>query len=222
MQVITARRLWIHDRQFVAVRMALTAPARVTGSFVGPGGVTVPGQTVKTPTRRAGITILRMPMHVTKAGTYVLHMHADGAGQTTDRTVTIHFSMQRPTSPLWQTVRPLTVVVIHGANVGPSRLAGGLGHGYRIDALADAALYTALDPISETAGAAVVVDLATVPMKSLSGLHALLPEVKIIGLTNSKALAKRARWLGVSAVLGKSASAAQVAATVKSLLHPQR
>ena len=44
MRIITVRRLWLHDRTFMAVRMSLTAPARVTGSFVGPDGAIVPGQ----------------------------------------------------------------------------------------------------------------------------------------------------------------------------------
>src|SRR4029077_18831788 len=38
MRIITVRRLWLKQRSFVAVRMALTAPARVTGIFVAPDG----------------------------------------------------------------------------------------------------------------------------------------------------------------------------------------
>ena len=53
MRIITARRLWLKGRPFIAVRMTLTAPARVTGNFVGPDGSIVRGQTIKTPTRRA-------------------------------------------------------------------------------------------------------------------------------------------------------------------------
>ena len=49
------------NRAFVAVRMSITAPARVTGNFVAPDGTIVPGQTIKTPTRHAGVTILRVP-----------------------------------------------------------------------------------------------------------------------------------------------------------------
>ena len=58
LRIITARRLWLKDRSFIAVRMTLSAPARVTGNFVGPDGSIVPGQTIKTPTRRAGVTRL--------------------------------------------------------------------------------------------------------------------------------------------------------------------
>ena len=86
MRILTARRLWLHGRSFVAVRMLLTAPARVTGFFVGPDGSIVPGQTIKTPTRHAGVTILRVPLRITKPGLYRLQMHAEGVGQTVNRT----------------------------------------------------------------------------------------------------------------------------------------
>ena len=148
LRILTAKRLWIDNRTFVAVRMALTAPARVTGSFVGANGVTVPGQTVKTPTRRAGITILRVPMHVTKPGVYRLEMHADGIGQVVDVSKTITFKQHRPASPLWQVSRPLRVVVIHGARTSLAGLNRALGHGYLVEKIADADLYTVVDPAS--------------------------------------------------------------------------
>ncbi|HXY80444.1 MAG TPA: SwmB domain-containing protein, partial [Gaiellaceae bacterium] len=219
LSILTARRLWIDDRTFVAVRLALTAPARVTGSFVGPNGRKVPGQTIKTPTRHAGITILRVPLHVTKPGVYRLQMHADGIGQVANRTARIAFVKRRPTSPLWQVVRPLRIVVIHGARAGTAGLSSALGRGYLVRTLADSELYTAVDPTSGTAGAAVVVDLGTVPMQTLIGLHALLPEVKIVGLTNDPAVAAYARTIGVDAVLGRSASGAEIAGVIVKALR---
>ncbi len=219
LRILTARRLWIDNRTFVAVRLALTAPARVTGSFVGPNGETVPGQTVKTPTRHAGITILRIPLHVTKPGTYRLQMHADGIGQVTNRTTTITFVKRRPASPLWQVTRPLRIVVIHGAGASPAGLGAALGRGYLVRPLADSELYTAVDPVSRTAAAAVVVDLGTVPMQTLIGLRALLPELKIVGLTNDPSIATYARTIGVNAVLAKSASGAKIADAIVKALH---
>ena len=68
MRIITVRRLWLKGRSFVAVRMTLTAPARVTGTFVAPDGSTVTGQSIKTPTRHAGATILRVPLRITQPG----------------------------------------------------------------------------------------------------------------------------------------------------------
>ena len=38
MRIMTVRRLWLAHRSFVAVRMSLTTPARVTGVFVAPDG----------------------------------------------------------------------------------------------------------------------------------------------------------------------------------------
>ena len=119
MRIITARRLWLKGRPFIAVRMTLTAPARVTGNFVGPDGSIVRGQTIKTPTRRAGVTILRVPMHITKLGLYKLQMHAVGAGQSVNRTARIRFSANRPASPVWTDVRPLRVAVVQGVKLRP-------------------------------------------------------------------------------------------------------
>jgi len=204
------------------VRMALTAPARVTGSFVGANGVTVPGQTVKTPTRRAGITILRVPMHVTKPGVYRLKMHADGIGQVVDVSTTITFKQQRPASPLWRVSRPLRVVMIHGARTSLAGLNRALGHGYLVEKIADADLYTVVDPASRTAASAVVVDLGTVPMQTLIGLRELLPELKIVGLTNDPSVARFARTVGANAVLGRSSSEATIAGAVVKTLHTPR
>jgi len=50
----TPRRLWLEGRRYMAVRIVLTAPARVTGSFVADDGTVIPGQVIKTPTRRSG------------------------------------------------------------------------------------------------------------------------------------------------------------------------
>jgi hypothetical protein len=63
------------------------------------------------------------------------------------------------------------------------------------------------------------VDLGTVPATTLATQHALLPELKIVGLTGSPARALSYRSVGVSAVLPRTASAATVAKTIKSLLR---
>ena len=114
MRIMTVRRLWLRNRSFVAVRMSLTAPARVTGVFVAPDGSRVPGQTIKTPTRHAGVTILRVPLRITQPGLYKLQMHAEGAGQVVNRTAKINFMPTRPRSPIWQD-GALRVAVVRGA-----------------------------------------------------------------------------------------------------------
>jgi hypothetical protein len=98
---------------------------------------------------------------------------------------------------------------------GLGSLGDRLGHGFFVRGVADSALYTVVDTKFPTAAAAVVVDLGTVPASTLATLHALLPEVKIVGLTGSPA---RALYY-VSAVLPRTASAATVAKTIKSLLR---
>jgi hypothetical protein len=64
-----------------------------------------------------------------------------------------------------------------------------------------------------------VVDLGTVPTYTLAVLHALLPEVKIVGLTGTPARSAYYRSIGVSAVLPRTASSARVAHAVKSLVR---
>jgi hypothetical protein len=218
MRILTVRRLWLHKRSFIAVRMSLTTPARVTGSFVGSDGSIVPGQTIITPTRHAGVTILRVPLRVTKPGLYRLQMHAESGGQVVNRTALIRFLAKRPASPVWQDVRPLRIAVVRGVK-GLGSLGDRLGRGYLVRGVADSALYTVVDTKFPTAAAAVVVDLGTVPPSTLATLHALLPEVKIVGLTGSPTRVLYYRSVGVSAVLPRTASAATVARTITSLLR---
>jgi hypothetical protein len=218
MRIITVRRLWLENRSFIAVRMSLTAPARVTGSFVAPDGSIVPGQTIKTPTRHAGVTLLRVPLHVTTPGIYRLQMHADGVGQVVNRTARIRFVATRPATPVWTDLRPLRVAVIHGVK-GMGSLHAKLGRGFVVRPVADAALYDVLDTGFRTAAMAVVVDLDTVPTRTLVSLHALLPEVRILGFSDDRAHAARYRRIGVSALLPRSTSPAAVSSMIKSLLR---
>jgi hypothetical protein len=215
MRIITVRRLWLHHRPFIAVRMTLTMPARVTGVFVAPDGSTVAGQSIKTPTRRAGVTILRVPLRITKTGLYRLQMHAEAAGQAVNRTAKINFVAAQPASPVWQD-GALRVAVIRGAG-GLGSLDRLLGKRFVVRRIADAALYDVLDTTYRTSAAAVVVDLGTVPIYTLVELHALLPEVKIVGLTATPARAAYYRSIGLSVVLPRTASPAQVAHAIKSL-----
>jgi uncharacterized repeat protein (TIGR02059 family) len=217
MRIITVRRLWLKDRSFIAVRMMLTAPARVTGTFVAPDGSTVGGQSIKTPTRHAGVTVLRVPLRITTPGLYKLQVHAEGAGQVVNRTAKINFMARRPASPLWQDGAP-RVAVVRGAK-GLEALDRALGKRFVVRRIADAALYDVVDTSYRTAAAVVVVDLGTVPGYTLSELHALLPEVKIVGLTATPAKSAYYRSIGVSAILPPTASSAQVALAVKSLVR---
>ncbi|MEP6812058.1 MAG: SwmB domain-containing protein, partial [Actinomycetota bacterium] len=217
MRIITVRRLWLENRAFVAVRMSLTGPARVTGSFVAPDGTIVPGQAIKTPTRHAGVTILRVPLTITKPGIYRLQMHAEGLGQVVNRTAKIRFLATKPASPVWQD-GAVRVTVVHGAQ-GLHSLGSALGGHFVVTRVTDAALYDAVDTKHPTAAAVVVVDLRTIPAYTLAGLHALLPEVKIIGLSATPSRAGAYRSIGVSAVLPGDASAALVAKTARALVR---
>ena len=98
-------------------------------------------------------------------------------------------------------------------------LGSRLGRRYAVEHIADAALYRVVDPASPTAAAAVVVDLASVPPYTLAELHALLPEVQIVGLGGSPAQAAYYRSIGVSTLMRRGSSAKRVAAAVRDALR---
>jgi hypothetical protein len=141
-------------------------------------------------------------------------MHAEGGGQAVDQTATIKFIATQPSSPVWQR-GAVRVAVIRGA--GALRALGSrLGGHFLVKRIADADLYRVVDAKSPTAAAAVVVDLSTVPPYTLAELHALLPEVRIIGLGGSPARAAYYRSIGISTLLPHGASAKRVAAAIRS------
>jgi|GEM_PF-5873558 len=216
LRIVTVRRLWLEHRSFIAVRLSITMPARVTGVFVAPDGTTVPGQVLKTPTRRAGVTILRVPLRIRMPGLYKLEIHAEGDGQVANRTAKIAFLAKRPASPIWQD-GAIRVAVVRGAGALPS-LERRLGSSFVVRRIGDAALYDVVDTSYRTAAAVVVVDLATVPTYTLAELHALLPEVQIIGI-GSPARSAYDRSIGVTTLLPRGATAAQLAQAVRDAIR---
>jgi hypothetical protein len=202
----------------MAVRIVVTAPARVTGSFLAPDGKVIPGQVIRTPTRHAGSTILRFPLRIDTPGVYRLQVHAEGLGQVAERTARIRFVMHRPASPIWQAAGPLRVAVISGLPLRTSVLRAALGRDYVVRPVSDSDLYSEVDPNDPRAAAAVIVDLASVPLRSLASLHALLPELRIIGLTSNSSTAAAARLVGVHAIVVHQSRPTVVTHVIKQLI----
>src|SRR5207245_7648971 len=109
-------------------------------------------------------------------------VHAEGLGQVAERTARIRFVMHRPASSIWQAAGPLRVAVISGLPLRTSTLRTALGRNYVVRSVSDSDLYSEVDPNDPRAAAAVIVDLASVPLASLASLRALLPELRGIGL----------------------------------------
>ena len=86
----------------------------------------------------------------------------------------------------------------------------------------DAALYDVVDTRFRTAAMAVVVDLDTVPTSTLVSLHELLPEIRIVGISDSRARAAYYKSIGIAALLPRSATAKVVSTTIKTLLRGAR
>jgi hypothetical protein len=196
LQLTTPRRLWLAGRTFMAVRILVTAPARVTGNFVAADGTVIPGQVITTPTRRAGATILRVPLRVTKPGIYRLQVHAEGAGQAVDRTARIRFLARRPGAPA-----TLRVAVIRGLSVRAATLGTALGRKYAVRVVDDADLYAAVNPVDPNAATAGGGGLVPGPLASLVSLHTLLPELRIIGVAHDARTASASRAHGIPALV---------------------
>jgi hypothetical protein len=218
LNLTTPRRLWLAGRTFMTVRVLVTAPARITGSFVAANGDIVSGQVIRTPTRHAGATILRVPLHIAKPGVYRLQVRADGIGQVANRTARIRFVARRPSSPVWQSSGRLRVAVVRGLRVPAATLAAALGREYDVHVVDDAELYAAVDPRDPHAATAVVVDLRTVPLQSLAALHELLPELRIIGLTADRAAAAAAGTAGIHALVVRHAPGRAVTRVIAGLI----
>ena len=56
-------------------------------------------------------------------------------------------------------------------------------------------------------------------MQTLIGLRELLPELKIVGLTNNPSVARFARTVGANVVLARSSSEAKIAGAIVTALH---
>ena len=171
---MTVRRLWLRNRSFVAVRMLLTAPARVTGVFVAPDGSSVPGQTIKTPTRHAGVTILRVPLRSRSPGSTGCRCTPRARARSSTARRRSTSCATQPASPIWQD-GALRVAIVRGARGSrlarrPARQALRRSPDRRREPLRRRSTRA-----TRTAAAVVVVDLGTVPTYTLAELHALLP-----------------------------------------------
>ncbi|MHB8471058.1 MAG: hypothetical protein ACYDCH_15085, partial [Gaiellaceae bacterium] len=220
--LVTVRRLWLEHRTFLGVRVYLTAPARLTGTFVDAAGksipIRIPGTTTRT--RPAGTLTLRVPLASLAPGTYRLELRANGLGQLASRTAKIRILRAQPKVPVWQSQKPIHIAAIQGVGARTIHdLSVQLGSAFWVDTVSDANLYRAVDPTYRTAAAAAVVELGTVPLYTLSELHALLPELQIVGVTNNHALAARAISIGVSDVLPGGATGAEIGKALTSLLR---
>jgi hypothetical protein len=65
----------------------------------------------------------------------------------------------------------------------------------------------------------VVVDLATVPLPSLASLHAVVPELRIVGLTHDRRLAAAARRIGIDVLVTTRADAPALPHAIETLVR---
>ncbi|MHB8651058.1 MAG: SwmB domain-containing protein, partial [Gaiellaceae bacterium] len=221
-RILTAHRLWLHDRTFMSVRVRLTMPARITGWFVNEGThQKVPGITIRTPTRRAGVTVLRVALPSSlRSGLYKLQLHVDAEDQQAGRTARLNFFADRPLTPVIPGVYPYGVVVVRGANIrNVAGLPGALGNGFQVRQEMPAVLFEKVDPRT-TNTVAMVVDLDHYSISQVSLIHAVLPELRIVAVT-VRPRAHPLWWYegaGISVVLGKGTTGNDVARALRSVL----
>jgi hypothetical protein len=207
MRIITAARVW-NARDYLAVHLDLTAPARVRTWFVSDStGRPIPSSTHTSPTLRSGVTILKLRLPKLDPGKYRLQVQADAVGQATARTAHLRVLKTQPWSPIGRSSKRPGVVVVTGPKERQlKQLQAMLGQGFDVRPTISSLLFTAVDPAS-TSTAAVVLDLDTVPLPTVAGLRAVFPDLQIIGLASDPASAKRYRRAGATVVLAKPASA---------------
>lgn len=216
-QVVAPVRVWTTGRDFVALQVNLTVAARITTSWVDVKGRTVATQT--THTLSAGTNFIRLHLPRLAPGTYKLVLRASGLGQTATTVAHIRISSKQPplTIPKGQ---PLGVVVVRGAQVtGLSGLGAKLGPTFSVTTTLSSQLLQAVDPRTSHA-VAVLVDFDEVPISLIASLHAVLPEVQIVGLTTDPATALLARKAGATLVIAKPTSVSTLSQTLRAIFRP--
>jgi hypothetical protein len=217
-QVVAPVRVWTTGRDFVALQINLTVAARITTSWVDAKGRTVATQT--THTLSAGTNFIRLHLPRLAPGTYKLVLRASGLGQTATTVARIRISATQPPLPAPSAGRPLGIVVVRGAQVaGLNQLGAKLGSKFSVTTTLNSQLLQAVDPrTSHTV--AVLVDFDEVPISLIASLHAVLPEVQIVGLTTDPATALLARKAGAALVIAKPTSVSTLSQTVRAIFRP--
>jgi hypothetical protein len=161
-----------------------------------------------------------LPLVIPTPGLYKLQLHATGSGQVANRTAKIQFVEKQPARPLVVGL-PIGVVVIRGRNAYTG-LESMLGSSFDVWRIADANIYDAVNPggiARATHTTALVVDLDGVPLYTISELHALLPELQIVGITKWPQTVKWAQIVGVHVLLRPAHPAQAISDELKTLLH---
>jgi DNA-binding NarL/FixJ family response regulator len=122
----------------------------------------------------------------------------------------------RPLVP--STAHPVGVIVVQGAGVrGLGLLAAKLGAKFAVTTVLSSDLFTAADPRTARVGV-VVVDFDKVPVSVVSSIHAVLPELQVVGLASNAATAKAGTRAGATIVIAKPVSSSALATAVRALL----
>ena len=217
-RVIAPARIWTAGRDFIVLHIDLTAPARITSSWVDRSGRPVLNAMQITHTLSAGTNLIRLHLPQLRPGTYRLVLRASGVGQLATTFARIRVSATQPPSVVRQ-AGPVGIVVVRGAQVPHlDQLGSLLGPKFSVTTTLGSQLFDAADPRA-THTAAVLVDLDQVPVSLIASLHAVLPELQIIGLTSDATTAIAARKAGAAIVIAKPTSVSAVGQTLRALLR---
>jgi hypothetical protein len=166
----------------------------------------------------AGTNLIRLHLPQLRPGAYRLVLSASGVGQLATTFSRIRISASQPPSVVRQ-AGPIGIVVVSGAQVAHlDQLGSKLGPTFYVTTTISSQLFDATDPRA-THTAAVLVDLDQVPVSLIASLHAVLPELQIIGLTSDATTALAARKAGAAIVIAKPTSVSTVSQTLRALLR---
>jgi voltage-gated potassium channel Kch len=213
MKVVSAKRVSLAVRKYVAVRVQVSAASRLSTWLVDSQG-----KSVKTWGQRnvkAGTTILRLalPTTLARSGAYRIQVRATGRGQSIGRTAKVRLLTTPLTAPFTPKGKKVGIVLVKSDLI--KRLK--LDERFSIRPVTGSQVFDATG-LRSAFVEAVVIDLDRESVATIAGLRQVFPELRIVALSNSPTAAAYARRAGASIVIMKPTSPELVAALVGQLI----
>jgi hypothetical protein len=206
----------LSQRNFIAVRVALSLPAKVKGRLQDRKG-----HVLATWQRSlgAGATIVRLtlPKALRHSGVYRLRVDAAGGGQTVHKTLAI--SLVGPAKAKVKPIkRVVSVVLVNGPDIR-SDIALGLNQSFTLQYAQGPKAFSAAEGASTSTRivSVAVIDVAAGAVSVIRDLHLVFPELRIIAVADSSSTGGLATAAGASLVFTKPISSTVLAAAIQSL-----
>jgi hypothetical protein len=221
LKAVGPTRIWTTGRTYVGIHLELSTPARVTSWWLDSSGTIVPNSTHRTRTLPRGSTNLRLPLpQQLTPGYYRIQLRASGGAALAKPSVGIRVLQTQPPGPTAPGTKPVTVVLLPGIGVrNIDQLGRTLGSGFKVAPTSAATIYSAVNP-RFAPYAVLVLDLDRTPLPLITALHAVYPELQIIGLASDQLTADLGRRAGTSLVVSKPISLDTLTRLIRTVARP--